>query len=200
MDNILKNSIEKYEKQYRKIFKIFYPALGSDGFVERNQTNNFANSLLNSLADDNAFAWFEMSLEKDETERKRGHIDTVVFSPFYKSVFYIEAKRLSTYYGNYKKREDSINSDFERILSEPKRDSILNRKDFEVKNEYLICLADFWKSNNEPKFDNIKNNWITNKNYKIVFNSIEFEQGIFKEDCLKSYNLLIAYAKISKNQ
>jgi len=198
MNKTIENTLIKYTSTYRNIFEKFYPATDSDGFVERNQTNIFVNALLENLMDNDAFAWFEMSLDKVHNDKKKGHIDAVVFSPKHFTVFYIEAKRLSTYRGNFEKRIASISEDFSRILNKQKRESIIKRSNFKITDEYVICLADFWKSDTIEKFKYIPQKWIDNDIYndKLKYLSIEFNQGNYFDKAIEKYNLLVSYTKI----
>lgn len=95
----MNNTKNEYANNYVKILTNFYPAIASNGFEERNQTNNFVNALMKCICDEDAVAWFEASIRGNEK------IDAVVFPPKHQSVFYIEAKRISNGKVNIKQAE-----------------------------------------------------------------------------------------------
>jgi len=212
MEEKIKEAFEHYFQKYTRIFESFYPATGSDGFVERNLTNNFVNELTtllddknstpdceNSLLQDvNSFSWYEISIPKSGNGTKKGHIDAVLFSPKHESIFYIEAKRLSTYRGNFKKRIESITSDFNRIIDVENRDSIKSRVGHEFKNEYIICLADFWISNNYKEIPN--KNWIDVDKKNIVYLSKQIDNEKYMDKAILNYCLHLAYYKIGNQE
>jgi len=167
INQILNETINDYTDSYLKILKNFNPSIGSHGFEERNQTNNFVNSLIKSTADNEAFAWFETSLE--------GHqkIDATVFSPQNQSVFFIEAKRITN--GKVETKIDEIIKDFKRL--QDKHEIIINNKwksEIKINNKYIVYLADVWKE--KDKTINIANNW-KEKGLNIIENDLNLDQS-----------------------
>lgn len=198
MEEKIKEAFEHYYQKFTRIFKSFYPSTGSDGFVERNLTNNFVNELNRLLDDDKSFSWYEISIPKSGNGIKKGHIDAVLISPDMNTIFYIEAKRLSTYRGNFKKRIESITSDFNRIIDKENRDSIKLRVGHEFKNEYIICLADFWISDNYKEIPN--KNWIDEDKKNIVYLSKKIENEKYMDKAILNYCLHLAYYKIGNQE
>lgn len=205
MEEKIKEAFEHYFQKYTRIFEHFYPARGSDGFVERNLTNNFVNELSKLLDDKNlssqdvnSFSWYEISIPKSGNGTKKGHIDAVLFSPKHESIFYLEAKRLSTYRGNFENRVKSITSDFSRIIDVEIRDSIKSRVGHEFKNEYIICLADFWISDNYKEIPN--KNWIDVDKKNIVYLSKKIDNEKYMDKAILNYCLHLAYYKIGNQE
>lgn len=133
MESILSDSFLNMVKTYERMLQVFYPARGGTGFTESNQVHIYVNSLIESLDDSSAVFWLEFPWED-----KKQHIDAFVYSPRYKAVFYIEAKRLSI-----SKKKGQIINDITRIVNADrsflKEHSIQN-----IENEYVIALADVW--------------------------------------------------------
>jgi len=202
MDNLIIKAFQLYYKKYSNIFKIFYPATDSDGFVECNQTIHFCNALINIQKDINSFYWLEVSVPKTKSNFKKGHIDAVLIYPDNKTIYYIESKRLSTYRNNFDNRVNSISSDFERILDIEVRNSIKKRIDTEIHHEFIICLADFWISDDYEEIPNKK--WIkdinnvNNENIIYLSKRIEKQKDIKykEEETILNYCLHLAYYKI----
>lgn len=140
MEHIIRRSFDKMVSTYEHTLNNFYPARGSTGFTEANQTHIYINSLMDCLGDESAVSWLEFPWEL-----KKQHIDGFVYSPKYKSVFYIEAKRLS-----HTKKKQEIIRDIDRLYC-------LNKKfineygivDFD--NEFVIALSDVWLETNWKK-------------------------------------------------
>lgn len=198
MEEKIKEAFEHYFQKYTRIFEHFYPSTGTDGFVERNLTNNFVNELSKLLNDKNSFSWYEISIPKSGNGIKKGHIDAVLFSPKHEAIFYIEAKRLSTYRNNFNKRVESISTDFKRIHDEENRDNIKSRVKHEFKNEYIICLADFWISNNYKEIPN--KNWIDVDKNNIVYLTKQIDNKKYMDKAILNYCLHLAYYKIGNQE
>ncbi|MDT3305965.1 hypothetical protein [Shewanella vaxholmensis] len=133
MESILSDSFLNMVKIYKSMLQIFYPARDGTGFTESNQVHIYVNSLIESLDDSSAVFWLEFPWEN-----KKHHIDAFVYSPRYKSVFYIEAKRLSI-----SKKKGQIINDITRIVKADR--SFLKEYSIEnFENEYVIALADVW--------------------------------------------------------
>lgn len=133
MQKIINQSFEKMVSTYEQTLSTFYPAQESSGFTEANQVHIFINSLMNTLNDADAASWLEFPwVNKSE------HIDGFVYSPKYRSVFYIEAKRLS----HTKKKQEIIN-DIVRLYQAS--EEFLRKYDvIDVEHEYIIALSDIW--------------------------------------------------------
>ena len=140
--------------QYEKIFEQYYPG-SSNGINETNQVFNFCNSLIQELivnGDNQAFAAFELPLEKGE------RMDGVVFSKYFSSVFFIEAKKLKNNQTGY---QTSLEKDLDRMLASKTQENILKEGEWkDIKNKYIICLADHWLIEKEWT-DKITNWFIT---------------------------------------
>ncbi|WP_305374257.1 hypothetical protein [Photobacterium leiognathi] len=133
MEQIILRSFDEMVATYAQILQIIYPARGNTGFTEVNQVHIYINSLIKCLDDDQAVSWLEFPWFE-----KKQHIDGLVFSPKYKTVFFIEAKRLS-----HKKKKQEIIRDIKRLYREDKK--FLNDNwitDYE--NEYVVALSDVW--------------------------------------------------------
>ncbi|MBF4318089.1 hypothetical protein EAY30_24760, partial [Vibrio anguillarum] len=85
-----------------------------------------------ALDDEDSVHWLEFPwVSKSE------HIDGMVFSPKYKSIFYIEAKRLSKSI-----QKSLVVDDIERVISNDR--SFINSNELYAENEYIIALSDVW--------------------------------------------------------
>ncbi len=132
MDNLISNSFEVMCRSYEQILSSFYPARGSTGFTEQNQVHNYINALKQSLSDENSVHWLEFPWAD-----KSHHIDGMVFSPKHKTIFYIEAKRISI-----SGKKNSIMRDIQRVIDEDR--TFISENKIQVENEYLIVLSDVW--------------------------------------------------------
>jgi hypothetical protein len=133
MESVINESFNEMVASYIRTLTNFYPARGSTGFTEANQVHIYINALMHCLDDDSAVSWLEFPWVL-----KKQHIDGFVYSPKYKSVFYIEAKRLSE-----KKKKQEIVDDIERLHCENK-DFINENGIVDFENEYVIALSDVW--------------------------------------------------------
>jgi hypothetical protein len=140
MENIISDSFYKMVNSYDKTLEKFYPARGSTGFTEANQVHIYINSLTSSLADENLVSWLEFPWEQ-----KKQHIDGFIYSPKHKTVFYIEAKRIS-----HTKKKKEIIGDIKRLCSADKK-FIAENKVTDYKNQYIIVLSDVWLENKWKK-------------------------------------------------
>jgi len=137
MDSVLETSFYTMYKKYNKMLEKFYPARGSTGFTESNQVHIFVNSLTNTLSDDSIFEWLEFPWAD-----KKQHIDAIVYSPKYKAIFYIEAKRFTL-----KSKIYSIAEDIQRIVDpelSKNRNFIKEHNINDVEKEYIVILSDVW--------------------------------------------------------
>jgi hypothetical protein len=159
---LVSKAFEAMHKDYDNVFKIFYPASGSNGFTERNQTFFFTKNLMS--IEHSAICWQEVPFGK-----KGEHIDTMIYLPESKSVIYIEAKRLKKGKNGLGNSMSAIEKDVSRLIDELKvtRGPIIERfKGEKPKNEYILILADIWEKDGKgtSKFSEdkwCKANWLT---------------------------------------
>ncbi|OCH19260.1 hypothetical protein [Aliivibrio logei] len=167
MEHIINKSFEKMISTYENTLNNFYPARGSSGFTEANQTHIYINALMHSLDDEKAVSWLEFPWESKEQ-----HIDGFVYSPKYKSVFYIEAKRLS-----HTKKKQEIIRDIERLYC-PNKEFVTQCGIVDFDSEFVIALSDVWLETKWKKsmpewwcgIDNVPNQvkrWESKKNVLI---------------------------------
>lgn len=133
MENVINESFNVMVSSYIRTLTDFYPARGSTGFTEANQVHIYINALMHCLEDDSAVSWLEFPWVL-----KKQHIDGFIYSPKHKSVFYIEAKRLSQ-----KKKKQEIVRDIERLHCDNK-DFINQNGIVDFEHEYVIALSDVW--------------------------------------------------------
>lgn len=194
MNEILEQSFCLMCDKYNQLLKEFYPAHGSTGFTESNQVHIYVNSLIKSLNDDMAIEWLELPWKN-----KKQHIDAMVYSHKYKSIFYIEAKRFL-----YKSKVTSLFKDIDRVINVD-RTFINDYNIKEIKNEYIIVLFDIWL---ETKWKKSVPSWWVNDSLteansfrnqlKRDFNIdwMEARQFCKKIDSIEKYRLLMSYKKI----
>ena len=154
MNIILKNSFEKMTLEYKRILEGFYPARGSAGFTEQNQTFNFVTALKNMLEREDTVQWLEFPWIDPKQ-----HIDAVVYSPHHKSIFFIESKRFYN-----QKKLDKILDDVERVMNPMlKANNEVTEKGFEFLKphltsgdiediqKYVVVLGDVWLDKSKVK-------------------------------------------------
>lgn len=171
---------EKYESIYNNIFSLFYPALESNGFTERNLTVNFSKAYEQTYCNDRIFSWFELPLLGNKNNE---HFDCIIVNVDRKEVFFVEAKR----YPSVKSKKESSKGDIIRIEDYIKKyfykdPRFENYSDYKL---YGLILADVWQENtskvklynsfvNEEFFDDVDE--LNNKKpqYKTIrFNYID---------------------------
>ncbi len=152
IDIILRNSFGIMTNKYKTLLKEFYPARDGTGFTEANQSHFYVNSLVKSLNDENCIEWLEFPWSDKST-----HIDAMVYSPKYKTIFYIEAKRFS----NFDKKLIEISNDIKRVISDNK-EFIKDYNIEDIEFQYAIGLADVW--NESINKLNLINNWENKEN------------------------------------
>ncbi len=204
----IENAFVYTHEEYQKIFRNMYPAQDSTGFTERNQVFLFVNSLVRRLreaGDEDAIQWFELPLEN-----KNKHIDGFVYSPKFKTVFYVEAKRI-----NEQDKKEEIRKDIKRIIefSHDHKKIFENHYEiFKVNKEYGIILADVWLETDWKKMvpawwsgeaggnsfqdylqsdNDIGSNW--ENSTQRVMNFVEK----YKSVSIHNYALLMSYKKLS---
>jgi len=162
------DAFKAMHKDYDNVFKIFYPASGSNGFTERNQTFFFTKNFLSIehplSIENSAICWHEVPFGKEGE-----HIDTLIYLPESQSVIYIEAKRLKNGKSGLNKSMLAIKDDVKRLIDELNitRGPILKRfKDEKPINEYILILADIWEKDGKVTFEFsedkwCKKNWLT---------------------------------------
>lgn len=153
MISVIHSAFNMMKLEYEKIFTYLYPANGSSGFTEANQTMNFVHCLKTKLDDDETVAWFEFPW-LDPSKR----IDSLVYSPKYKTLFCIEAKRIWD-----TNKQESIKNDIKRLEKglnqQLLEDCFLNRNlapfnapfNTKVINIYFIALGDVWLETKKRK-------------------------------------------------
>jgi len=198
LESIIDNTCLLLRENYIKILRYFYPALGSNGFEERNLSHNFVFSFIQSLNDSEAFAWFEVSIMGGQK------MDCVVFSPKVKSVFFIESKRFVN--GKIDSKKDSLREDYKRIIENHLL--ILDNKrwkgGFEISYKFAILLCDIWTEREDSS--KLKMEWKENKCFENLYSkvvsivegnkNIEFNY----ENTLKNYHILIGVNEINTQQ
>lgn len=168
-----------YQDNFVDIFKILYPALGSNGFTERNQSVNFA-SAYKTVAEANGehcVIWFEFPFGKSN------HYDALIINDTIKEILVIEAKRI-----NKNKKIGEIRDDIKRIMRFPEvltvdGDSrISNTDDYKI---YGVVLADVWdeKSTRENVKSRVKKSFS-----ECSFLLDEFENNMTVRYEIKSFN------------
>lgn len=203
LNSIFSKACNSYFSEYKKILINLYPKEDSNGFEERNMSNNFVIALKKSLKDKEAISWFEMSWIGKEK------VDSVLFSPKHKSVFFVEAKRFSN--GNLSNKRNLINNDFYRILNNAnQRERVINRHKAGVTSfdkQFIVCLIDVWaekKSTSDipatwlPTFLKMENEKICEN---VFFCPIPFSNGNnnYSHKCINKYNLLVLIYKIDES-
>jgi len=195
MNEKLETSFYTMCERYNTMLKDFYPAKGSTGFTESNQVHIFVNALTETLDDDLVVEWLEFPWID-----KKQHIDAIVYSPKYKTIFYIEAKRFTM-----KSKIQSISNDISRILN-PRpflnRDFIKEHNLKNIKDEYIVALSDVWLETKWKK--SIPNWWMSDdtdsfKNFLKVDYNIDWSEAQQYCEELKSisnYCLLMSCKKI----
>jgi hypothetical protein len=143
MEDLLRNSFDSFIREYECIFQRYYPSHGSTGFMEANQVHLFVKSLCNLQID--AFSWLEAPLEK--VGRSYPRIDAVIFIPSQEAVVFIEAKRIN----NPNSKINEIYKDMDRLLISHNRNHVMGKRKFDVKHQYIVCLADVWLETKRKK-------------------------------------------------
>ena len=157
----------KYFEIYTRIFEEFYPAEGSNGFTEQNQSVNLSKAFESIYPD--SFSWFELPM-------KREHIDVIIVNPSKKEIFIIEAKRFSL----LKKKIKSIAFDIIRT-SKAKDFEIFNKdsngKRFKDYTFYGLVLADIWTetANKIKVFENWGKGFFSKTKEISVLEDFEYE-------------------------
>ena len=131
-----------YEKLYKNIFDVFYPALNSTGFQERNLTVNFSKAYEKTYSNDNVFSWFELQFT-NKKEENVNHFDCVIVNISKKEIIFIEAKR----YKSVKKQKARSENDIKRINEYIEKyfykdNRFVKFRDFK---KYGMILADVWQ-------------------------------------------------------
>lgn len=132
---------EEYVRRYKERLSICYPSLGSTGFQERNQTNNFLSAAETIVP--NLFTWFEFQI--DGGKKNDNHLDAIAVDFNAKEIWLIESKRIQD-----QRKMNAIFSDktrMEQLAKEPKKnfnrfyDEGIHLEEFSI---YGLVLADVW--------------------------------------------------------
>ena len=138
----IQSIVEEYERRYQARLSICYPSLGSTGFQERNQTNNFLVAAEKFVP--NLFTWSEFQINGDS--RADNHLDAIAVDFQDKEIWLIESKRIQS-----QRKFNAISADKERMVAlsqDPK--TIFERFydhpniPFEEFKIYGLILADVW--------------------------------------------------------
>ncbi|WP_160062935.1 hypothetical protein [Psychromonas sp. L1A2] len=136
MESLLRDTFDNLIREYDIIFEQYYPSHNSTGFMEANQVHLFVKSFCKLQND--AFSWLEAPLKK--VGRSYPRIDAVIFIPSREAVIFIEAKRIN----NPNDKINEIYKDMDRLLIDNNRNHIMSEAKFDIKHQYIICLADVW--------------------------------------------------------
>lgn len=136
---------EAYHNRYKIMLEKYYPAHGSTGFTERNQSTNFAEAIKTIYP--SSFTWYEAPIG----ERSREHIDAVVFLPEINSIVLIESKRFS----NPDQKLYSMLKDILRLCDKQTAESICKGLEGNYKkcgeNIFGVILADVWQETKKKR-------------------------------------------------
>lgn len=133
VEKVLDKVFDNYRERYIKILDVLYPAKGSTGFTERNQSVNYSKAMEELYP--STVTWFEFQFG-DENNK---HIDAVIINPELQTIFIIEAKRFSL----VKKKTKSIGDDILRIEVFAK-EFIERMPNFAGYSLQGVILADVW--------------------------------------------------------
>ena len=161
-NRVAKSFLNWSERHTNNLSCGFYPARGSTGFTEQNLIHNYVISLIECLDDGECFHWFEFPWED-----KKQHVDAIVYSPKYCSIFYIEAKRF-----NVESKKDSLAKDIKRIIK-CNRSFIREHTKHKVNYEFVIVLSDVWLETKWKKA--IPSWWMENK---VPSQVVKWEQSV----------------------
>ena len=131
------NIFSQYQSIYKSIFRVLYPAKGSTGFTERNQSVNFSKAY--EAYNPAAKTWYEFQFG----EKNNLHYDALIINPLSKEILLVESKRFS----NPSKKLKEVKSDITRINLSVKDylPDFTSRIDgFLDYTLYGVILADVW--------------------------------------------------------
>ena len=132
---MLQQEFEQMKAAYFQIFRQFYPAKRSNGFVERNLTVNFARAYEQCHKEENCFTWYELSFGN----KKR--MDGCIVNVTRKEIFLIESKR----FNNPEKKKEEVKADICRIDAFDVAAEFSQRlPDWQDYTVYGVILADVW--------------------------------------------------------
>jgi len=213
MINILKEAFEtSFKNRYETIFKQYYPAHNKTGFTERNLSCNYANALIETLNDSNAFIWHDAPLPVERLG-DCNYIDAVIFSKANNAVFYILANRLSDKpTGKIQTLANEIASLLDnapvtdtvgkRFVT--KRNYILEEWNYKEKdkvkhsfNEYIICISDFWGEESKTKrveelLNKMKDSFVSSTKERFIDKIYSFDN----DSVLVNYSIFITGLKL----
>ncbi len=145
LEGKLRGAFARMVEDYEHLFRHYYPAHDSTGFMEANQVYYYVKNLSDLLGgekDSRPFAWLEAPLERDG--KSTPHADGVVFCPEQKAVVYLEAKRID----QPKAKIKSIYKDVDRLLRKKEvrdnRKYVTGELKFDAERQFLVYLADVW--------------------------------------------------------
>ena len=203
---------EGFKNRYVTIFRQYYPAHNKTGFTERNLSCHFANALIESLNDADAFVWHDAPLPVERLGDCQ-YIDAVVFSKGNNAVFYILANRLGDKpTGKIQLLSNEISALMDnapvtdtlgkRFIT--KRNYILEEWEFKEKdkakhsfNEYIISISDYWGEESKRKrvdelLNKMKESFVNSTKERFVDKIHSFES----DTVLATYSVFIAGFKL----
>jgi len=155
-----------FKSRYQTIFNHYYPAHNKTGFTERNLSCNYANALIETLNDSDAFVWHDAPLPVERLG-ECNYIDAVVFSKANNAIFYILANRLGD---KPTGKIQNLANDISSLMNNApvtdtvgkrfvaKRNYILEEWGYKEKekpkhsfNEYIISISDYWGDDSKTK-------------------------------------------------
>ena len=185
---------EKYEAEYKNVFRYISPIENAERFTEENQTLNFYNAVRAVYPE--TVAWFEYPWKVDgvtfgKEKNSSNRFDAVIYIEDINTLLIVEAKCL-----RYDSKYEAINNDFCRILGyhdkhnngmqrfTTKEKIKIHTKEFIPTKVYAVILADYWYKPKATKYVGIQNFW--NDDYKSKSNYQLFDY--FKNNVYKAYN------------
>jgi len=213
MKAIIKQAFnENFKNRYNTIFKQYYPAHNKTGFTERNLSCNFANALIETLNDTDAFVWHDAALPVERLGECH-YIDAVVFSKANNSVFYILANRLGD---KPTGKIQTLANDISQLMDKApvtdtigkrfvtKRNYILEEWGYKDKdkskhtfNEYIIAISDYWGDESKTKrveelMTKMKDSFMSNTKERFMDKINSFDS----ETVLANYSTLLTGLKL----
>jgi hypothetical protein len=159
---IIENVLKKAADQFKKSVNIFWPAVGSNGFNERNLSFQFARMFMERKASN---AYMEVPFDNKISQRRDLKFDAYMFDHAIGII--LECKRL---YNNIKYKE--IIEDLERMNTANIGDIFENMYCIErrPKSIYAMILAESWSTD--------INNWWLGEKSKIKWDRSQFGKNM----------------------
>ena len=135
---LIENTIRAAAKRFEESLKRHYPAVGGNGFNERNMTFQFAHEFCQR---ENTHAFFEVPFKTQERNRNDNHFDAMLFDNTLLLV--VESKRLLS-----KAKNESIKADIKRLRNSPYIRSLRDRFEKPMgapRRECGLVIAEHWE-------------------------------------------------------